>query len=296
MNKLSPRVGTIILAVIALVALVLLAASLNTLELKEGRQAQFTLLPNLGPMGGSSEFGFLLMRIFRIVMVLAWLLLPFCIIYFIISKEMRKRVLRDLMTLMPILILVYLLLNNRNFGGLGIEMDPGAGLPADQGEMLLTPFPAEPEYVPPPDWVTTVTSLALAAGITLLVFGVGYSLWRRSRQKPLEPLQIVELEARAALEEIEAGGDLREVIQRCYLQMVQATRSYRNITRGQDMTPHEFQAVLEQRGLPSGPVHQLTELFEQVRYGGHRPGRQEERLAIASLSSIIAACQRGREA
>ena len=60
------------------------------------------------------------------------------------------------------------------------------------------------------------------------------------------------------------------------------------------MTPHEFERILQERGLPRGPVHDLTQLFEQVRYGGYNPGRQEERVAVSSLSAIVTACQRSR--
>jgi hypothetical protein len=76
--------------------------------------------------------------------------------------------------------------------------------------------------------------------------------------------------------------------------MLQAVEEYKNIRRDRDMTPHEFELALERRGLPREPIHQLTELFEQVRYGGQVPGRAEERLAVSSLSAIVSACQRTR--
>jgi hypothetical protein len=74
--------------------------------------------------------------------------------------------------------------------------------------------------------------------------------------------------------------------------MIHALETYRNIHRDRYMTPHEFEAYLEGRGLPREPVRQLTALFEQVRYGGVRPGRADERTAISSLEAIVAACQK----
>jgi len=44
--------------------------------------------------------------------------------------------------------------------------------------------------------------------------------------------------------------------------------------------------------LPVSPVHQLTQLFETVRYGGVTPGRKEEQVAVTSLRAIINACQK----
>jgi hypothetical protein len=108
-------------------------------------------------------------------------------------------------------------------------------------------------------------------------------------------LRRVEKEARVALDAISAGGDLREAVIRCYLQMIEALQEYRGIHRDQDITPHEFEIILAKRGMPGEPVHQLTTLFEEVRYGTFKPGRKEEQVAIASLSAIVSACQRVAE-
>ncbi len=42
------------------------------------------------------------------------------------------------------------------------------------------------------------------------------------------------------------------------------------------MTPHEFEQQLQRAGLPAEPVHDLTHLFEEARYGGagDGPGRR----------------------
>jgi hypothetical protein len=125
-----------------------------------------------------------------------------------------------------------------------------------------------------------------------MIGGAVFLVWRRSRRKEETPLFRIEREARSAIQSIEAGGDLREVIVRCYLQMIDALREYRAINRDQAMTPQEFQHLLENKGMPGEPVRNLTNLFERVRYGAHSPGEQEERVAIDSLSAIIRACER----
>jgi hypothetical protein len=121
------------------------------------------------------------------------------------------------------------------------------------------------------------------------------TVWRRTRRKEELPLEKIERRAQDAIDELAAGGDLREVIQRCYFRMIDALHEYRNIDRERDVTPHEFELILQRHGLPPDPVHQLTDLFERVRYGAHRPGRQDEQLAVSSLSAIVAACQRARD-
>jgi hypothetical protein len=73
--------------------------------------------------------------------------------------------------------------------------------------------------------------------------------------------------------------------------MIIVLRDYRLIHRDQDMTPHEFEQMLEHHGLPREPIRQLTELFERVRYGAYSPDRSEEHIAISSLSAIVRACQ-----
>jgi hypothetical protein len=140
--------------------------------------------------------------------------------------------------------------------------------------------------------VTTVTSIVLAVVTVLVVFFVVRAIWRRARRREDEPLRRIERRAQEAIQSIEAGGDLREVIQRCYMQMLQAVSEYRLIDREQSMTPHEFELLLEHRGLSIEAVRDLTALFERVRYGAEQPGRREEREAIASLSAIVSACQR----
>jgi hypothetical protein len=60
------------------------------------------------------------------------------------------------------------------------------------------------------------------------------------------------------------------------------------------MTPSEFEQALQGKGLPREPVHQLTHLFEEVRYGARQVGEREERQAIDSLSAIVAACTRAK--
>lgn len=297
MNKISPRIWTIILAALVMMALLLLASSLNALEFADGKPLPFQqMAPPLTDPGEGTNLGRIFMVIFRIALILFWILLPFYVIYLIISKEARKRFLRDVMTLLPILLLLYWVTSNEFVQKQGQELTGRLGLNSAQEEGLVEQPPPMPAFQPPPDWVTTVTSLTLAVVITAIVVVLVFTIWRRTRQKKEEPLQQIERQAQDALDALAAGGNLREVIQRCYFQMIEALQKYRNIQRDRDVTPHEFELLLQRRGLPPEPVHQLTVLFEQVRYGAHNPGQQDERLAINSLSAIVTACRRVRDA
>lgn len=276
----------------ALLALLLLAATLNALRFDPGENvALYQLAPNVTDPGASTDLERIVMIVIRVMMILFWLILPAAVVLLIIDKEMRKRFLRDLMVFTPVFILLYML-SRRQFQEGATE---ALGIPAiDLGSIeQMAPEPAAPlpTYQPPADWVTGLVSILLAVGIAAVIAAVGWAIYRRSRKKAA-PLQAIEQEAQAAIDAIEAGGDLSEAIMRCYFQMIEALKQYRNIHRDQDVTPHEFEAHLMSRGLPREPVHQLTALFEQVRYGGVRPGRADERGAIASLRAIVAACQR----
>ncbi len=191
---------------------------------------------------------------------------------------------------------MYILASNQASRDAAEDLTPRLFGDAASEELVPTPIPP-PEFTPPPSWVTSITTIAIALVISLLLIGIFYAIWRRSQErlKLREPLKKVERQAQAALDTIRAGGDLSEAILRCYLQMVETLKEYRGIYRDQDMTPHEFEIFLGRHGVPDEPVHHLTRLFEEVRYGAIKPGRKEEQVAIASLSAIVSACQRAAE-
>jgi hypothetical protein len=297
-KNISPRTWTFIIIAISVFGLVLLASSLTGTNFLPGEAFSFRrAAPELTPPPGEgTEEAQTLLVILRALLIFAWALLPIYVVYLLLSKEARRRLIRDLLMISPILIILYLISTNAGEGGFLQELASGFGM-EDEAAGEIAQAPPPPAFTEPAPWITTLTSLLLALALTLLVAGMVFLFWRRAReQRYLRPLRKVEQEAQAAIDAIEAGGDLREVILRCYYQMVHALGEYRNIHRNRDMTPHEFELLLHQRGMPREPVHQLTDLFEQVRYGGHKPGRQEERAAISSLSAIVSACQRTRGA
>jgi hypothetical protein len=53
------------------------------------------------------------------------------------------------------------------------------------------------------------------------------------------------------------------------------------------MTTGEFENVLETAGIPHDPIHQLTRLFEAVRYGNWQPNLADEQTALQCLEAIM---------
>lgn len=296
-NKIDRRIWVLVSIAVAVIALLLLAASLESIEMDPGQPIQFRqLAPDLVDEQVSDSSIQTIIAILRGMMLVFWVLLPGYIIYLIVSPTARKRLLRDLLAMLPILLLLYIFMQADNTQGTVFEdfRAPGDAVELGdiQGEGATVPeFNAEPS-----DLLVLITSIAIAVFVTLLLVAIVYSIYRSRNNERMkdQPLQKVEMEAQAAINAIEAGGDFRSVIMRCYYEMSKAVSEHRSLMRSQDMTPHEFEVLLEGHGMPREPVHQLTQLFEQVRYGALNPGRTEERVAVNSLSAIIAACRRSR--
>jgi len=151
-----------------------------------------------------------------------------------------------------------------------------------------------PDVLPPAVNITPPALGPLPAGLLWLVWGglaalivlLGIWLirWRVQASRTDNPF---ELEAQQALQALQSGSDLYDVIVRCYLQMSQALQKDQGIEREQAMTAREFEQLLESRGFPFAPVHQLTSLFENARYGHRRPAPGDEQKAIDSLQLIV---------
>jgi hypothetical protein len=64
----------------------------------------------------------------------------------------------------------------------------------------------------------------------------------------------------------------------------------RDLARPVAVTPTEFALQLENAGLPGPAVHQLTTLFEQVRYGAKPSTEHDMQSAVDCLTTILHAC------
>ena len=149
--------------------------------------------------------------------------------------------------------------------------------------------------IPDPTYTPVATSplgpvpvlLLWIIGIGLLISSILLGIWIFIPSRRAATIDRVGLEADKARQALIAGLDLKEVIVKCYLQMSLALEKEQGIERKDFMTTREFENLLEALGLPHDPVHQLTRLFEEVRYGNWQPHHQDEQKAINCLEAIM---------
>jgi hypothetical protein len=288
-QQMVRRRRVLIIAGVALAALVLLAAGLSQLKLQPGRDVEVEL--SGGPATGVPLFPVDdLYKILRIIYYIGWVLMPLFIIYLIINKEARKEFLRKMAILVPLLVLLVLGLNWAR-ENLGQETEE---TPMPQQPVQAFEIPAgeggDAVSEPPPS-VMSAAEITCAVSAGILVLLLLFFVWRGTRRKAT-PLDQIAEEAQAALADLQSGGDLRNAVIRCYLEMSRILSQERGIQRHRDMTPREFEDELAHKGLPRAPIQELTYLFEIVRYGAQEPGHRQEMQAIACLTAIAEACRR----
>jgi hypothetical protein len=150
-----------------------------------------------------------------------------------------------------------------------------------EGVPLPTPVPiARAPLGPPPPLLIWIVAIALFAGTVLLVVW----LMRARRERPPE---MWELELGRARQALLDGADLKDVILRCYQQMSIALQEDQDIERPVYMTTGDFVRLLAAKGVPEGPVQQLTRLFDAVRYGHWQPRPGDEQRALDSLNAVL---------
>jgi hypothetical protein len=124
-------------------------------------------------------------------------------------------------------------------------------------------------------------------GIGLLLISVLVGVWIFTSSRQASPIDLVGLEAEKAWQALKTGLDLKDVIIKCYLQMSLALKKEQGIERKDFMTTGEFENLLEAAGIPHEPIHQLTRLFDAVRYGNWQPNTVDEQKAIQCLEAIM---------
>ena len=160
-------------------------------------------------------------------------------------------------------------------------------------ELPVPPTPEPPVAAP----LGPVPPLLLwLVGIGLLVTGILIAIWIfGSSANRATAMDIVGLEAEKAWQGLKAGLGLKDVIIKCYRQMSLALAEEQGIERKESMTAREFEDVLETAGVPHDPVHQLTQLFEAVRYGHWQPNPMDEEKAIHCLEAIVLYAREAKE-
>lgn len=267
---------------LVILGLVVLSAGLHDLVFQPAQPipgADPALQAPVAAAGAQTARGISLRMLLQTGLALGFIALLVLLVFSLFRKADLKKLLRLLGGLAAVVLLMFLV------GFLRLPAPPEA---AFSEEEVARAAPAQALAIAPiGDPPAGLAELVLAALIVGAVALGGWLVYSALRKRPEDALA---REAAAALKAIDEGGDLRDVILNCYLQMTRAVKAGRGLEREETMTPREFEEVLRARGVPDEPIRQLTGLFEMARYSRRTPDRQDEAAAVVCLESIRMAC------
>lgn len=276
---------TLILLGLVMIVMALIAASLPQLELQPGMP-----LPKLEndqvviPAAKAEPFKVISVNKFIIAYIL---LLAAGSMLYLTYQRLRGVEWQKLKAVSWLILLIGLIAGSLVFLSMLFKSE------SSPGELLVMPTPEPPVQSPlgsaPP-------MLLWLVGIGLLVTGISIGIWIfTSRANQATTIDIVGLEAEKAWQELKSGLGLKDVIIKCYGRMSLALKKAQGIERKDFMTTREFESLLEEAGVPHDPVHQLTQLFEAVRYGNWQPNPLDEQKAIRCLEAILIYSREAKE-
>jgi hypothetical protein len=212
------------------------------------------------------------------------------LVLLMLSPELRKRIIRQLIRFALGVLLFLLLLRYRVLQWPQPELDPAAA--GSAGPSVPAPPLEVPVFQPPQvaSWVTYAVSLLLLWLVLLGAFLV-HRAWQQHRSRRLTAIDDIAGIARASLAELAEGRHWNDVVIQVYARMNEAVWLDRGLHRESSATPREFAARLSRIGLPTSSVDELTRLFETVRYGGSVSDASVGQRATACLESILIACK-----
>lgn len=292
MKSNSSKLWLLLLLGVTIVAIMLLSASLSGFELFPGESFPVWIFGFLSdepqPERVSVAPPSLALNLAGILTFLFLLILTVWVIIFIIRPELRKYMLKRLISYLFFLSLIYILLSNiprLNFLSEG-EGDTASGL-SDQAIQVEVPPPTPTLIADPPQWLVVGITLAFIAGLLAIVWW----LWQRRPQPDYQgdTLAVLALQAQQTVKALNTGSDLKDTVMRCYRDMHQVLSEQRGIKRQQAMTPREFEKHLSEIGLRDKHIKRLTRLFESVRYGTNVSSERDKREAMDCLRAIARA-------
>jgi hypothetical protein len=283
---MSKKSRLLLITTAVLLSLILLAGSLDTLYLFPGERF------NMGSRDTGGMSGEFVMAI--IIFTLVFLLLLLIIL-------VPTDIWRNFKGTAGILAFILLaLLGLMRLAAIDTPAPPPEpepmGTPSGEEELEPAPplaGPGDLEVAPPPPlptWASGLATLLIVLFWLATAVAALWYIWKKTAPDN-DPLADLAREAQFALDSLQSGDALRDVIIRCYLEMGRVLSELRGIERQDAVTPREFERQLTGLGLPAAPVANLTRLFEDVRYGQRETSPAEQATAVASLEAIIAACQ-----
>jgi hypothetical protein len=285
---MNRRLFLLALCFIIIAAVVALASSLHEVHFEPGRSVPMETTsvsaPPVSPTEAISQT-----PLWKILLFWLALVINMVLFFFLMPKELRKRVLRQMISMALTIFAVLMALHYRLIDLPFLKQPPVESPPQITGGGNATePLPA---FQPPhmaPWWVFLVSFLVLAAVMTML--WLTYRWWMRSSTRSIRDLDAIRDIAESSLGEIAAGRDWGNVIIQSYVRMSEAVSKRRGLERAPAATPREFAERLEQAGLPAREISRLTRLFESARYGAHTSSQADVNEAVACLNSILQAC------
>ncbi len=277
MTGKAKQKALILLGLVAILT-IMIAASLPRLELQPGMPLP-RLEQNQVVAAPVQQQPFVSISVNKFIVILFALLLTGAMLY-VGYKLLTGADWKLLASFIPPLLVISLVVLGFIFL---ILMLPRSDLSAPMDLRMPTPEPLDTSPLGPvPPLLTWLVGLGLL--ITSLLIGAWVFL---SASKPAPTLEVVGLEAEKAWQALQTGLDLKVVIIQCYRQMSLALEKEQGLERQDFMTIREFQNLLETAGAPSAPIHQLTQLFEAVRYGNWQPNPADEQKALHCLEAIM---------
>jgi hypothetical protein len=278
------RRSALVFLLVSLILTVLIAAGLPRLKFKPGMP-----IPSFDngevalPSTDASPVG---LPLSALAGVLSLILLAVFVVFLIVQAVKGipwKKLMRELWGLFWKLLLVAVVL-----------VAVVALLPKSQGAPAMESLPPpRPLVTAPLGPVPGALIWFVALGVAGIVLFLGVRMIAAARRAAPRSWEREVEEARQALLD---GQDLRQVIIQCYRRMGQALQQEQKIERDAFMTTGEFEVLLSAKGVPPDPVHQLTRLFDAVRYGRREPASGEEQRAVQCLDAILAYSRQARQA
>jgi hypothetical protein len=270
--------------IFTIVIVIFLASGISGVEFQPGtlmttRQDESTFGPPKLPIFSTPIWYYLLM--FAI-----WVVLPVSIVLFIKYPQVRKRTFQGLTYVALYGFVLFLLSRKTQEGSPELEE-----LEKEIVDTTIIETQREAsEFISSVAQADQNLNIILDVAILIVIAILIWYVYRRFIYKPPSTTDQLKAEVEGAIDDIEAGADLRNVIIRCYADMSKILNERRGIQRQQAMTPREFELELQEIGLPHASIQRLTRLFEEVRYGNAELGRTAEQEAIHCLSAIAEAC------
>jgi hypothetical protein len=267
--------------------MILLGSSLSSIELKSGvplPRIESTQMINTSGNEGSEPLASENIPINEQAdnrpFIIATLLLGSFILGILIYSGLKNKENARTFLVLSVIIATFMLLVF--IFGTNSDGTPGV-LPTEINEPVQ-PLPSIINSSPvggPPDNLLWIVKIIFFLGVVLLMF-VMVLLWQHRKITDYS----IAAEVDSALHAIKHGGELNNVIITCYQNLLKIAQDRQGINREEHVTPREFEVLLSSLGIPSAPIHQLTQLFEKVRYGKKAIDSNDETLAIDCLTAI----------